>query len=249
MHLSCCTFLHLSCCQLGIEQRQLDRPTDGIVAVEAAKCKYGKPRAFVRSPVTRRDIAEKPSKAIAISSGMLRLSCPHLVKAIDEMEATGGIEGVNDSLQSQSSELGKQYRNSFLSANTAWKSIRAQLCTPEDSIVATEVLGAKGFGNMMESGIIGVTLDKTDDAKCLHAHTADYLLRDGDNLIGKYVIEVLASKGIDSTGCVDCWQQCDKGVDKDSASWWYMSVKNKEKLRQARDRRRNKKIKSNVAPE
>ena len=177
---------------------------------------------------------------------MLRLSCPHLVKAIDEMEAAGGIEDVNVRLQSHSSELEKQYRNSFLSANVAWKSIRAQLCSPEDLVVATEVLGAKGCENMMGSGIIGVTLDKTDDAKCLHAHTADYFLRGGDNLIGKYVLETLARKGIDSTGCTDCWQQCDKNVDKLSASWWYMSVKNKEKLRQARDRRRARKIESNV---
>ena len=32
---------------------------------------------------------------------------------------------------------------------------------------------------MMDSGIIGVTIGKLDDAKCLHAHTADYLLRGG----------------------------------------------------------------------
>ena len=33
-----------------------------------------------------------------VSSGMLRLSCPHLVKAIDEMEAQNGIEEMNTQL-------------------------------------------------------------------------------------------------------------------------------------------------------
>lgn len=172
---------------------------------------------------------------------MLRLSCPHLVKAIDELEADGGIDDINAILQSQSSETGQKYCESFSESNTAWRAIRKVLCSPDDLRAAEKVLGIEGCASMMNSGLIGVTMDKVNDAKCLHAHTADYFLRGGTNLIGKSVLETLQLKGIEPGGCENCWQQCDINVDKKSAQWWYMSVKNKEKLRQARDRRRIRK--------
>ena len=43
----------------------------------------------------------------------------------------------------------------------------------------------------------------------MHAHVADELLR-GGNLIGQSALKELRDVyGIDSTGCDNCWQQCD----------------------------------------
>ena len=87
-----------------IEQRQLESRCSGILAVDLSKCRHGKPRAFVRHPVGE-----------VVSSGMIRLSCPHLVKAIDNWEAEGGIESINKIL-SKNTDL----QNDFLNTNLMW---------------------------------------------------------------------------------------------------------------------------------
>lgn len=56
--------------QQVIEQRQISRSSVGLFAVENTRCKYGFPQAYVQYPVGN-----------GVSSGMIRLSCPHLVKA------------------------------------------------------------------------------------------------------------------------------------------------------------------------
>ena len=150
----------LSC----IGRRQVFGSTEGIFAVEAARCRHGFPRAFVRLPVTSK-----------ISSGMLRLSCPFLVKAIDEWEAKGGIEELNAAL----SETG-DLRESFVLANQAWQEIRGNSVSHEQKEYVVSIIGAKGLHNFMDSGIIGVSQNKTDDVKCIHAHVADYLVRGGE---------------------------------------------------------------------
>ena len=67
-----------------IESRQLEVKVSRIFAVEKDRCRYGHPRAFIRYPVTYPygpRIDEKPR----VSSGMLRLSCPHLVKVYNSL--------------------------------------------------------------------------------------------------------------------------------------------------------------------
>lgn len=51
-------------------------------------CRHGFPQAFAFHPV-----------GYKISSGLFRLSCPLLVKAIDKLEEDGGLEDVNDQLE------------------------------------------------------------------------------------------------------------------------------------------------------
>ena len=82
--------------------------------------------------------------------------------------------------------------------------------------------------------MIGVTSEV--DAKCLHAHIADTLLRD-ENKIGQWALNKLAEKGMNVQGCDDCYQQCDLKFTPTSESWWYTPVKNKQKLRTKRLRR------------
>jgi hypothetical protein len=104
--------------------------------------------------------------------------------------------------------------------------------------------------------------------KCLHAHTADQLLRN-KNRIGQAVLKKLEDKGVDPSGCAgersspfpflishrplslslslslcensDCWQQCDLSMKATEAQWWYVSQKSRSKLIQRKfNRQKNK---------
>lgn len=70
-----------------IEERQLRHKAGDVVAV-SPPCRHGFPQAFAFHPV-----------GYKISSGLFRLSCPLLVKAIDKLEEDGGLEDVNDQLE------------------------------------------------------------------------------------------------------------------------------------------------------
>ena len=76
--------------------------------------------------------------------------------------------------------------------------------------------------------LTGVTPTKVDDAKCLHAHVGDLFLR-GENKIGEYTLRMLRSRGIESDGCENCWQQCSSNVPREESMYWYMSRKSKVK--------------------
>jgi hypothetical protein len=157
-----------------IGNRQVFGDIEGIFAVAEPRCKHGFPQAFVRYPVGSR-----------ISSGMLRLSCPLLVKHIDEWEAQGGIEYMN-LLLTKTEDL----KRDFVETNKSWRKIKLSCVTNEQIEVVKKSFGEDGAYNILNSGIIGVSQNKSDDVKCLHAHTADYLLRGGNVtlIIMKYYI-------------------------------------------------------------
>lgn len=168
--------------QQVIEQRQTGRPGHGIFGVENARCKYGFPQAYAQYPVTR-----------TISSGMIRLSCPHLVQAVDELEAEGGLDYFDAKLLEEPSD--GVLRTSFNDTNQAWIAIRKDTVSDSDRKYVDSYLGVEGAESFMESGIIGCTIGKIQ-VKCLHAHIADNLMR-GSNQIGAQALERLKEKGID----------------------------------------------------
>ena len=94
------------------------------------------------------------SDKIAVSSGMVRLSCPHLVKAIDELEASGGLEEMNTLLANER-EDGKYLRSSFFKVNAVWGAVRRVIMDEEDIQVAQNHLGTTGASKLINSGIIG----------------------------------------------------------------------------------------------
>jgi len=211
-----------------IEERHLNHSVTGIYAVESSLCKHGKPRAFIQYPVGGR-----------ISSGMIRLTCPHLVKAIDEWEADGAIDKFNKLLEKDTVlDTGKTLRENFNEINMIHQNLRQLATTCEERELMDNKLGKVGAENLMNSGIIGISQGKLDDVKCLHAHTADELLR-GENEIGKLVLKGLQEeRNIDPKGCDECQQQCDLQIDKNNSEWWYTPAKNKQRLRQKKERRK-----------
>lgn len=173
-----------------IEARQLERRVPLVFGVESSqqRCKHGFPRAFVRYPVGDKKV----------QSGMLRLSCPHLVKAIDSLEKNGGVNEMNELLQKGA--IGSQLQRNLLDVNVAWKNIRNVSVSPSDEVAILDYLGQDGANHFLQSGIIGISLNKTDDVKCLHAHVADEILR-GCNEIGKATLQQLERAGVDPLGC------------------------------------------------
>lgn len=78
--------------------------------------------------------------------------------------------------------------------------------TPEDFQAAN--LSPKAPMIIFETGLIGISLTKAAEVKCLHAHLADYLMRGDVNPIGLLVVEDLAGVGVDVSGTNHCWREC-----------------------------------------
>lgn len=146
-----------------IGERQVFGNISGIFAVDSLKCKYGFPQAFVRYPFTPK-----------ISSGMIRLSCPLLVKAIDVYEANNGINKLNELVHQNHS-----IQSSFHKVNIRWKNIKNTFVSTEQKEMLVSKMGSHSANSFLNSGIIGISENKTNDVKCVHAQVADYLLSGG----------------------------------------------------------------------
>ena len=182
---------HLPGCRLPsaedlqcITERQLGHKSSNISAVDKIGCRHGHPRAFILQPA---------AGTAKVHSGMLRLSCPQLVKAIDKFEASGGIERMNAEL-SKRSDLQQNFENT----NEAWRAIKRDTISPDDKELFTRKFGATQAKIVFNSGLIGVS--STKDVKCLHAHVADEILR-GENIIGRETLTILSEEGVPVSGC------------------------------------------------
>lgn len=212
-----------------VHERQL-RHKIKIEGVDCERCKWGFPRAVVTNPVGRK-----------MHSATLRLTCPWLVKHIDEYEAEGAVRQYNERMAAGSASA-DGFESSLDGANRFHAELRRHWFeSSEEGRSQLRRMREDGKGafvdRVIDSGFTGITQGKLDDVKCLHAHAADSLLRPGENAIGEAVLKDLQSRGVDVRGGEECWQQCNVQVQETQDSWSYMSVKNKSKLR-ARSARR-----------
>ncbi len=188
---------------------------NNVVGITKSRCKHNYPQAFINSIITDTHI----------STGFIRLSCPHLVKEIDLIE-NSLIAKINEILQ-ENTELQQNYQE----INKWYSDVKHELL---NSDVITDLLltylggSTDNYNNFMNSGILGVS--NINDVKCLHAHTADYLLR-GNNKIGEMTLAILKNNGVDVNGCDNCHQQCNGQHKIDDSSWFYIPAKNKLGLR------------------
>jgi hypothetical protein len=125
---------------------------------------------------------------------MLRLTCPHLVKLIDEIEAQGGVEDFNVRISDQA-----RVRKNFAHVNDQWRLIKRASINEEEKEYIENKLHDKAE-DFLNSGIIGIRSSGTSDVKCLHAHVADELIRD-DNSVGKLVLDDIVAAGHQPSGC------------------------------------------------
>eukprot|EP00619_Florenciella_sp_RCC1007_P000549 CAMPEP_0205907432 /NCGR_PEP_ID=MMETSP1325-20131115/2544_1 /ASSEMBLY_ACC=CAM_ASM_000708 /TAXON_ID=236786 /ORGANISM="Florenciella sp., Strain RCC1007" /LENGTH=321 /DNA_ID=CAMNT_0053273525 /DNA_START=86 /DNA_END=1051 /DNA_ORIENTATION=+ len=221
----------------SIEERQLRHPASDLAAVPAqCQCPYGFPQAILLRPVGK----NKPV------SGLIRLTCPHLVAAVDEFEAEGGVASMNRELVGGA--RGPEWQEALQGINDAHRQLRRALTSEAEAERVKERFGEAGAESFFNSGIAGMSPTKLDDVKCLHAQLADSLLRGRDNnKIGSAVEEELRARGVDIGGNGCCYEQCDYNRAETKDTWSYVPIKNKQKLRTRNARRSQEKEKERAA--
>ena len=179
-------------CLNCITQRQTKSNASGIVSV-ATQCKFSYPQAYSLRPIN-------PDTRL-VYSGNLRLTCPYLVKAIDEWEGQGAIELINNDMKND-----PELQASFSAINAFWNEVKLEQMTQSDHDLARKQL-KEGYTHFVNSGIIGISKDKEHDVKCLHAVMADHLLRHNSddtskiiNKIGFHIKQKLVQRGIHLSG-------------------------------------------------
>ena len=68
-----------------------------------------------------------------------------------------------------------EMQREFRRINARHSAMRRDLVEPEHLPPYLERLGEEAVEQILASGIAGVSPEKTEDLKCLHAHLADYL--------------------------------------------------------------------------
>jgi hypothetical protein len=190
-----------------IEERQLEHQVN-LLAV-GTRCKHGCPQAFAYDSLSRPGAmkgqkgghkARVKPRSIPLESHMFRLSCPLLVKAIDEWEREGAVHELNERVASDASgDLAAALNDAHRGHSAARRGLfgaRLAVRLEEAPPTASDL---KAVEHILTSGIAGQSPGKSD-VKCLHAQTADYLCRGGDNRIGAMVLEGLEARGVDPTG-------------------------------------------------
>lgn len=233
-----------------VEERQLGNRVNMLGV--GMRCRHGCPQAFAFDALERpgavyRGPGSRPRtkpRSLPLEAGLFRLSCPLLVKAIDEWEAEGAVKQLNAQVAADESGFLPAALRAAHGKHSAARlalfgaRLRERLRqAPPDDFAKTK-RGAAALHHIISSGVAGQTQDKAD-VKCLHAQVADFLCRNGDNAIGALVLSGLTARGVDVRGDVHCNNQCSLAVDLDDArrGWWYEPVKNKWKLRQTARRR------------
>lgn len=207
-----------------IEERQLKHPISAMIAV-GHRCKYGFPQALALDPLGREKYA---LGGHPVDAALFRLTCPHLVKAIDEWEAEGAVRAFNKDLAADA-----EWARSNDAVNAQHRLIRHALVGSEEK--RAELERHPVLSIILNSGLAGLT--KPGDVKCLHAQVADSLCR-GDNAVANAVLAGLRERGVDPEGGCSCWQQCDLKHELGPESWQYQPVKNRQKLKATAERRR-----------
>ena len=85
---------------------------------------------------------------------MVRLTCPHLVKLIDDIERDGGVKKYNERIRNQEDVL-----SNFENVNEAWRIIKQKIISEEERQCVKDRLGIQSNA-FFDSGIIGIMNSK-----------------------------------------------------------------------------------------
>jgi hypothetical protein len=139
------------------------------------RCKHGFPQAFAFDPLTRApwmvNGAELPRKS-KLESGLFRLSCPMLVRAIDEWEGEGAVRAINDELREQPGDKsgcsgGGDLAAKLEAAHVGHAAARREIIGERlhlllDEAAATGEEQTRIITTVLESGIAGQTRSKVE---------------------------------------------------------------------------------------
>ena len=200
-------------------------PAEAAIGVPSAcSCCHGFPQAFAMDPF--------PANGRRINSGLVKLSCPHLVRAVDELEDEGGIGAINDIVKGS-----EELQRSMVLTHELHAKVRRDMLEDVDAKmnggdadeqavgamndILRQKLGERGAEAFLSSGVAGSSAGSTDDVKCLHAWLGDYLFRgateDEDDTanvptsiaMGRAVAQRLKERGVDISGTESCRSLCD----------------------------------------
>ena len=158
------------------------------------------------------------NRKVRLESGLFRLSCPLLVKAIDEWERKGAVADINAELatcEGDAAELAAHLDEAHAEHSLARKEIvgdRLERVRHEAQEQGSEI----ALDRVLDSGIAGQTRSKLD-IKCVHAQLADHLCRSGSNKLASELIGRLEARGTPVSGDDNCCAQCDVRVPETQA--------------------------------
>ena len=202
----------------------------------SCKCGHGYPQAFTLNPM--------PSTG-RINSGLVKLTCPMLVNAIDELEDDGYIKEISKKLEANS-----EWQEQVKQVHEKHAHTRKQLITDDKLNILQDKLGERASLAFMESGVAASTIDSLD-VKCLHAWYGDYLFTSPDkesktSPLGEIIGDLLRSRGIDLAGSENCSSFCDP-LSKTMVQ--PPNPRNKQRLKSRKEIARRKRKKENVGDE
>jgi hypothetical protein len=190
--------------ELLIRQTGQTGPGDAAVGIPVnCQCRHGFAQVFALDPL--------PGNK-RMNSGLLKLTCPLLVRAVDQLEDEGFIDQFNAKLQDADyDESFSALQNAMKDAHHVHASVRMEMLqTEEEHQILQSKLGERGASAFLTAGVAGASSDAVSDVKCLHAWLGDYLFRGSDaSPLGTMVAEVLLDRGIDLQGTLDCQMFCD----------------------------------------
>jgi len=200
-----------------------------------------------------------PATTGRVNSGLVKLTCPLLVNAIDALEDEGMISALSKKMEED-----EDWQRNARDIHGEHAQIRKKMIIGDGNgngngqqqmDVLKERLGENGTNAFLNSGVAGSTLDSLD-VKCIHAWMGDYLFRFHDggepssasspspspssSPLGKAICEGLAEKGVDLRGTVNCRVYCDPNSSLPSAP---PNPRNKQRLKSRKEvarRKRNK---------
>ncbi len=178
-----------------------------------------------------------------MNSGLLKLTCPLLVRAVDDLEDAGFIAQFNAKLLESDTVGGEsKLQKAMRSAHQTHASVRMELLqTNELREVLDLRLGHNAAKSFLSAGVAGASSEAVSDVKCLHAWLGDYLFRGADaSPLGAMVAEILIDRGIDLHGRTDCQRYCDP-LSSLAAS--PPTPRNKQRLKTTKERTRRLKNK------
>jgi hypothetical protein len=223
----------------AVLQKQTGQVAPSLAAIgipATCKCQHGYPQVFLMNPIFDK----------RMNSGLVKLTCPLLVMAIDELEDEGYISKFTEWVQQE-----EYVQTSVQESHRTHATVRKQLILSDDNNNSTtalqsltDKLGENGAQAFLNSGIAGASIDKPD-VKCLHAWLGDYLYRSTDNVLGGEVAHMLEQeRGIPMCGTADCHKFCNPTstvlVEPPKA-------RNKQRLKTKKERTRRKRNKETMA--
>jgi hypothetical protein len=198
------------------------------------RCRHGIPQSLLFSPVVTAESADGKDLGYSVNTGLTYLTCPRLVKRLDEIEGYADAGLVEYEQKLKASPLAqKQMRAVHENAGTLRKAlVGAEIFDKVESFL--ETASSIPSDVMSNTGRCGITLSQAETTvKCLHYQLSDFLVRhppplpstkpaeqeqeelefvENDpnpvNAIGKMVYEDLVSSGYEVDGTEECWKSC-----------------------------------------